>query len=145
MLSYNGLKIHAGIMDAPKHEQHSVVRFILQLKGFLKMKLVDVWLPCASNIAFHWLLWSVIDALIIKTQIDELIWQKWRISIDELTQQVKISNGSVYSIICDHLGYLFLCLQEEQIHVRWWHEEGSSRYFEAETQGVLWEGNHKTC
>lgn len=44
-------------------------------------------------------------------QVDELIRQERRISIDELAERVKISHGSVHTIIHDHLGYRLLCAQ----------------------------------
>ena len=75
-------------------------------------------------------------------QVDELIRQERRISIDELTERVNISHGSVHTIIHDHLGYRLLCAewktsQGYQIRVGRRREGVSYRLFESTAQGVL--------
>ncbi|GFV91930.1 hypothetical protein TNCV_2976011 [Trichonephila clavipes] len=44
-------------------------------------------------------------------QIDELIRQERRKSINELEERVNISPGSVHSMIHDYLGYCLLCAE----------------------------------
>ena len=103
-------------MEASKEEKRGVVRFLVAEGACLlcMANTVCPWQVCTSGKRD-----SAKDAHLCKTirthwaivRIDDLIWENWWITEEQIRVQVGISHGSVHVIIKDHLQFQKICTQ----------------------------------